>query len=109
MGWSVVSTRKRKKNECFQQAKEKQKKVFSAREIETKEFILSYATYTCVAKRDWNGGHVCHWGASFLRMYLWCSLHTLHLNCMPGEIYRRRLESVLCLCVFLTLMGSLVC
>ena len=62
MGWSVVSTRKRKKNECFQQAKEKQKKVFSAREIETKEFILSYATYTCVAKRDWNGGHVCHWG-----------------------------------------------
>ena len=33
----------------------------------------------------------------------------LAFNCMPGEIYRRRLESVLCLCVFLTLMGSLVC
>ena len=102
--------KEKQKNECFQHAKEKQKKVFSAREPETKEFILSYATYTCVAKRAWNGGHVCHWGGLLSEDVPLVQFTYLAFNCMPGEIYRRRLGSVLCSSdVFLTLMGSLVC
>ena len=63
----------------------------------------------CISECTWNGGYICHWRASLLRLYLCWSLCTLYFFVCQVRVTIVN-SGVCCLCdIFGALINSLVC